>query len=275
MLPFTALWLPDPAREAAFARRYAERHFQDRDLLFRAIRACVTPVFLLVRLWQNGLGADGMQALAVAAVTVAVECAGFGWQKDKRGVKRTAMAVLTRIVIIVSQVMDAAAMEVVVGNPGSMFRFMLMQSGLVALLISNAGVPLLVKHHLAVSVTTVVAMAVFAVPNQCAAAFSAPESGPIVLAVWRFINAVFTGGCLENEYNPPPLDACWSVVSMSLFVLGLLAPSFAMWTVEYEDRVNFTRSGELLTEENIRKQMLLFIPVMGVTWLLLNFRVWM
>jgi len=274
-MPFTFLWLPNPVDEVVFARRYAEKHFESRDLLFRTIRACVLPVFLTVRLWQHGFGMHGLMALLNVTTNVLVECMGFDWQRDKRGGKRTAMAVMTRIVILFTQAMDGNSMAVVVQTTGSMVRFLLVQSGLLALLVCNIGVPLLMKHHLVVNATAIVAMGIFTMPDMCAVAVSSPESGPVVVAVWQFINAVFTGGVIENDHVPVPLDACQSVVTMTHFVFGLLVPSFAMWAVEYEERLDFSPGNEFLTNNIMRKQMLLFFPVMGCLWLLLNFRLWL
>ncbi|CAD7695283.1 unnamed protein product [Ostreobium quekettii] len=279
MMPFTFLWLPNPVDEAVFARRYAAKYFAVRDLMFRAIRACVIPVFLCVRLWQHGLGWQALNALLNVALNVLVEWMGFGWQRDALGGKRTAMAVATRIVILLTQAMDATSMEIPVQTPLSMVRFMLLPSGLLVLFLTSIFVPLLARHHLPVTLAGIVAMGFVTVPNACDVAVSAPESGAIVLAVWHFTNAVFTGGVLGESGQPAPYDACQGVVNMAHFVLGFLLPSFAMWAVEYEERTNFSegisRPRELLTNDIIRKHMFLFFLVMGCVWLFLNLRVWM
>ncbi|CAD7695284.1 unnamed protein product [Ostreobium quekettii] len=276
IMPFTLLWWPNPAVEAAFARRFAAKYFESADLLFRTVRASVIPVFLCVRLWQHGLGKHGLHALCCVALAAVVEWLGFGWQRDRLGRKRTTMAIVTRIVLLFSQVVDAASLPIVVQTPLSMLRFLFMQTGLLPMLLSTIGVPLLVKHHLVVSFASVVAMRVFMVGNMCAVAVSAAESGPMVIISWRIVNAILTGGAFEDKALPAPYDACRSVVTMSHFVLGMLVPSYVMWTVEYENRMRFVEGRrEALTDVTMGRQMLLFVPVMVIVWLLMNIRVWM
>ncbi|CAD7703391.1 unnamed protein product [Ostreobium quekettii] len=277
--PFGGLWFRSADREAAFCEDYARSHFQLVDGVFRPLSLLVAVAFGWGRvandLRDGSLSQRGCAALAVAFVAFALDLHWLATSPEVRRRRRTGLALAKRVVVsLLPAVLAPMMFRDPVGGALSMARFTFMNTGVFSLLAPSIMCPLLAKHHLALQVPTV-AILVFSTPRlACTQAMITPQGAQYIVAAWRWLAALCTGAAIRMP-APEPEECCRDLVVVSLLVVGLWLPSYAVWAVECRARFKFDpRASRPLTLGTAAVHWMLLATGVSCVWSLMHPGAW-
>ncbi|CAD7702429.1 unnamed protein product [Ostreobium quekettii] len=274
--PFSGLWFSSRDDEERFCEQYASRHFAPVDCPRHRFVLIVVLAFAWGRLRDDyldfgRLSSGGVAGAATVAACLLMHRLWSALEVGARPRRRTKFIIATRLLLgsLPLAFLSTVWFRKPVTDSKSLLRFLLLNTGALGLLFHSFAHPLFARHHLLVQVPTVAYMALHVPHRACVEGIITADSGPYIVAVWRWLSAFCTGAAVATP-TPPVYDCCRDIVVVMLLVYGLCLPSYVLWVAEYRARTRFNPASPQLTWSTALVHVMLFVTVLSCFWIVMH-----